>query len=131
MIDAPDVLRDYLLSKPTLTALIGTRLWAERIYPPTGYTPSQGGAIAFRSRGGAPDYSSALLGQSWQFKCYGANELAANAVYRALFDVLHDAKGGSIHSAHLDIAGQTLEEPTTGWPYVLCFYETIMLAQAA
>lgn len=132
MIDAPSILRTYLVAQPTLTALVGNRIWAELVYPPTGYRPSQGSAIVFRARGGDVDYSSALLRHSWQFKCYGQSEQAANAAYRALYDVLHDAQGSGILSAQLEIVGQTLTDPASAapWPYVLCFYETTMLAQA-
>ena len=131
MIDAPAILRGFLLSKTALTALTGTRIWAERFNPPDGYVPSEGSAIAFRARGGNVDYSRALLHNSWQFKCYGLDEGAANALYRTLFNVLDGAQGGGLHSALLEITGQTLREPTTNWPYVLCFFETWMLAQAA
>lgn len=131
MIDAPTILQTYLLSQTALIALTGTRIWKEHVTPPKGYTTAQGSAICFRARGGTVDYSRAVLGNSWQFKCYGASVGAANVLYRMLFDVLDDAKGSGIHMALLEIAGQTLIEPGTEWPYVLCFYETMMLAQAA
>jgi hypothetical protein len=131
MIDAPAILRTYLLSKTALTTLTGTRIWAERTNPPDGYKPSVGSAIAFRARGGNVDYASAVLRASWQFKCYGVDEAAANTLYRTLFNVLNDAQGGGFFTAQLENIGQTLREPDTNWVYVLCFYETFMLAQPA
>lgn len=134
MIDAPTVLQTYLLSKTALTTLTGTRIWKEHTTPPVGYKPSQGSAICFRARGGSVDYSRAMVSNSWQFKCYGDSVGSANVLYRTLFNVLDDTKGAGIHMALLEIAGQTLiESPSAGleWPYVLCFYETMMLAQAA
>lgn len=124
MIDAPAVIRDYLTSQSALTALTSTRIWAERATPMTGYAPIQGGAIAFRIRGGVPIYRGSLVSSSVQFKCYGANEAGANTVYRALFDVLHNTNGGAIKSAYMDILGQTLSEPNTTppWWFVLTFY---------
>lgn len=127
MIDAPDTLRDFLLTKTTITALIDTRIWAELDEPPVGYKPSQGGAIVFKARGGAPDTTGAILRNSWQFKCYGADVYAIRAVYRALADVLHDATlAGASFASGLEVAGQMLTEPRTNWPYMLSFFETWM-----
>lgn len=131
MIDAPAILRNYLLTRTALTALTGTRIWAERFNPPDGYMPSVGSAIAFRTRGGNVDYSRSVLTNSWQFKCYGVDETAANLLYRTLFAVLDDEKGLGFLMAELEIAGQTLQEQDTNWPYVLCYYQTLMLAQPA
>lgn len=134
MIDAPTVLLTFLQGQTALTTLTNTRIWKEHTTPPKGYQPSQGRAICFRARGPTVDYSRALLRTSWQFKCYGDSVGSANVLYRTLFDVLDDTKGAGIHSALLEIGGQTLiESPSAGveWNYVLCFYETLMLAQAA
>lgn len=126
MIDAPDVLRDYLLTKTAITTLVGTRIWAQMTYPPEGYKPSQGGAIVFKIRGGAPDYTSANLVLPWQFKSYGLSIYIASAIDRALADVLFDANGGGIISSRMEQAGQSIPEPQTDWPCILSFYETWM-----
>lgn len=131
MIDAADVLHDYLAAQASLTAVTGTRIWAQRNTPLPGYLPSQGGALVYRSRGGGVNYAGVLLRTSWQMKCYGADVYGADAVYRALFDVLHEAQGSGLRWAQLEIAGQPLDDPQTGWPYVLCFYETWMRVQPA
>jgi hypothetical protein len=129
MIDAPVVLRGFLAAQTPVSTMTGSRIWEERLYPAKGYVPAHGPAICFRSRGGRLDYSRALLTSSWIFKCYGQDEGEANALYRALVDVLDDAKTGGMDSALLEIAGQTFQEPLLDWTYVQCFFTTIMQAQ--
>lgn len=125
MIDASLILRTYLASQTPLTNLVSSRLWAERIVPLPDYKPHQGQAICFRSRGGPIDYGSQLLRISFQFKCYGLDEARAMTVYRRLFDALHDASYQEMAHARLEIAGQTLREPDTDWPFVLSFFGCI------
>lgn len=128
MIDAGAAIRTSLLTQTTLTSVISTRLWAERVTPLEGYVPAQGGAIAFRIRGGGTMYHNGLISPSVQFKCYGIDEKTANTVYRALFDTLHDKAFSSIRAAQCEVLGQTAQEPDTQWPYVLTFF-TIWLAR--
>lgn len=127
MIDEADVLRDFLVARPTLIPLVGTRVWAELTYPPKGYKPSDGEAIVFKARTGAADSTNALLRTSWQFKFYGATVPAAHLVYRTTADILFDAtlSGASFQSA-IEVGGQSIPEPETGWPVVLAFFETWM-----
>jgi hypothetical protein len=126
--DAESALRDYLLSKTDLTTLLaayGTSyaLFAGADVPGPGYTPAQGGAVCFKVRGGQPDYSDALLKPSIQLKCYGSSALIANQVYRALYDVLHNARGGSlVRWAQCEVLGQALSEQSTGWPFYLTYF---------
>ncbi len=121
MIDAPDVIRDFLVDQGTLTAVTGTRIWAEVPTPPPGYTPADGPGIAFMIRGGVVDYTGAVLIPSCQFKCYGEDEATAQSGYRALFDVLHEQRGEDIKFALMERPGQTLREPTN-WVFVLAYY---------
>lgn len=122
MIDAPAVIRSYLVTQTALTTLTGQRIWPERSRPIAGYKPADGGAIAFKIRGGQLLYSGQAASPSVQFKCYAADELGANAVYRALFDALNNKHGSGIKSAYAETLGQTLTEPETEWPFVLAFY---------
>ncbi len=122
MIDVPLAIRTYLVAQPSLTALTGQRIWAERAVPPAGYVPAQGGAIAYRLRGGNVTYET-LINPSVQFKCYGADEAVAQSVYRALVDVLHEPTGNRVFKQSLcEVLGQTLDEPDTGWVFVLTFF---------
>lgn len=127
MIDAPALMHDFLVAQPELTALTAGRIWAERAEPPTGYRPTDGPGLAFRIRGGEMDYSSALMRISTQFKCYGTDEAAANALYRTLVDVLHDNQHFQFLSNQIEVMGQTLYEQDKGWPYVLCFFSSRVL----
>jgi hypothetical protein len=120
MIDANATIKAALLANSALVALTGQRIWAARNLPPEGYTPSQGGAVGFRIRGGSTLYHGGLQYPSVQFKCYGATEIIANNVYRALYDALLVPSVG-IRSAVIEVLGQPAEEES-GWPFVLAFY---------
>lgn len=121
MIDTLQTLRAYLVSKSALTSQTSARIYAGKVYPPETYTPGQK-AICFNGRGGQLVYHSQTLRDSIQFKCYGANEVEAFALYRTLVDVLHDGQGLNIRSAQLEIAGYPLQEPETDWHYVLTYF---------
>lgn len=121
MIDSNAVIKAALLANAPLVALTGQRIWQARSMPAKGYRPADGGAIAFRTRGGGVLYNNALQFPSVQFKCWGLTEDVAQAVYLALFDALKTPTGG-IRSAVLEVLGQPAEEQDTGWPFVLTFY---------
>jgi len=128
MIDAGQVIRDYLLGDGALAALVGTRVYAERVVPPPDYAPSAGPCVVFRSRGGQVLAQGSVLAPSVQFKCYsGATdnpppEVVANTVYRALYDAIErDGGGRGVKSCAVEVLGQTLAEPDTGWTFVLTF----------
>lgn len=127
MIDAPEVLLTYLAAQTPLTVLTGSRIWPQRINPIEGYLPSDGHALAFRSRGGGTlDYSGAIFTQSWTFKAYGESEREADRLYRVLFDVLNEAKTSGLYRATLEVGGQSLQEPIVGWDYSLSYWTTLL-----
>lgn len=127
--DGPALVRAFLVAQASLTALTGQRIYAETATPPEGYDPGDGAAIAFRMRGGTEDESDALQYASFQFKCYGtganiwAQKISARQVARALHNVLQNAQSASWRGARRELLGQSLEEPATGWPYMLVFYQ--------
>jgi len=128
LVDIGSALRTFLLANSALYALTGNRIWTEVDTPPPGYTPADGGAVCVKVRGGKPENSDLLLYASLQCKCYGATQVAANAVYRALYGALHNTRaGGIIRWGQSEVLGQTLREPdTTGgspWWFVLAFFE--------
>lgn len=129
MVDLHAIVRAYLLTDATLVGLIGSRLYAGRDVPPVGYKPDDGACITFKVRGGGPDYDDALLNPSVQLKCYAESEAEAWALYRALYDHLHNAHTASILHAESDALGQLLEEPDTKWIFVLTFF-TVMVKQS-
>lgn len=131
MIDVQSAIRAVVVADSGLTALVNTRVFAGRDVPPTGTTPGDGACLTFKVRGGAGafrgrDYEDALIVPSVQFKCYGASELAAYQVYRALVDALHNAHDGTVLHAEETGVGQPLEEPDTEWRFVLSFFEVMV-----
>jgi len=122
LVDPHTTIRTFLAADATLTALTSTRIYAGRDVPPKGYKPSDGACVVFRVRGGAPDYDDALLNPSVQFKVYGEDEVAAFAVYQALYDRLHNGYSATILHAESEVLGQLLEEPDTEWRFVLAYF---------
>lgn len=127
MIDTSTAIRDFLLANVTLGSLTGTRIFAERDTPPEGYQPADGAALCLKRRGGGHDYEAVVLSPSYQFKCYGSDEAAANALYMALFEALNQQGNYLIKSAEQESQGQTLYEANTGWPFVLVYYRLQVL----
>jgi hypothetical protein len=112
-----------LEANTALVTLCGSRIYAGRDVPPPGYNPADGSAITFRVRGG-PGFTleNPTLVPSFQFKCYGATELAATTCYRTLVDALHDGYSADVLRGIQESVGQLLEEPGTEWPFVLVFF---------
>jgi hypothetical protein len=129
LIDDHVVLRNFLVDKAPLAALVGSRIFAGRDTPPVGYAPADGSCLVFARRGDAQDESGAFLQHSYQFKCYGGGEtdsaqiINANLVYRALYDVLNYRSSHLVAGGQREGGGQVLQEPDTLWPYVLAFYQ--------
>lgn len=121
MVDAPTVILNYLLAVSALTALTSTRIYAETRFPPPNYTPNDGSAICFARRGGNQDYEGVTLYPSYQFKIYGSTAAVANQAYRELHDALNHILTGAL-KGEMETLGQTLQEPDTGWFYVLAYY---------
>lgn len=134
MNDAATAIRNYLLADSALAALVGTRIYAERtVPPPDAYSPADGPCVVFRARGGRILAQGSVMAPSVQIKCYGGagtsttpSEMSANAVYRALYDAIERGDGFSgggngVKSCAMEVLGQTLSEPDTGWVFVLTF----------
>lgn len=121
-VDLLDVVRDYLLADGTIAGLVSTRVYAGRDVPPSGYAISDGPALTVRVRGGRMAYDDPLYVASVQTKCYGGTALAADTLYRAVFDRLHNGRNGNILHAEIEMLGQQLEEPDTEWPFTLAYF---------
>lgn len=126
MVDAPKAILDFLLDQEGLTNVVEGRIYAEAYDPAPGYTPADGQAICFKTRGGRQDYTGSVLLPSVQFKCYGETEVEANEAFRALYDALNDKASYEIKYAMLETLGQTLREPDTEWIYVLAFFSIMV-----
>lgn len=121
-VDVLDVVRDFLLADATVAGLVSTRVYAGRDVPPAGYAISDGPAITLRVRGGRMGYDDVLYIASLQIKCYGASERAADTLYRAVFDRLHNGHNEDLLHAEIETLGQQLEEPETEWPFTLAYF---------
>lgn len=120
MVDIEATLRTKLTANASLVSLVGSRIYAgEKL--PAGYKPSIGGAVLFKVNGGSVDYGPTLR-PTIQVQCYGLDESSARAVDRALFDALHELRGGSVLMVEADILGQMVADPETDWRYVLSYY---------
>ena len=126
MTDEAAVLRSELEADGVLADLISTRLWAETDVPASGYVPADGAAICFKLRGGSDDYTDGLQHDSFLFKCYGLTPLLAKGCYRALHAALQNKQAALIKWARREMIGQLLQEPETGWFYVLTAYKVMI-----
>lgn len=125
MIDAKNVVHSYLRAQSALTAIVGSRIYHERL--PEDFTIAQ--AVVFSRRGGVTNpYSPDLLEPSFQFKCYGSTAEDAEEVYRALYDALQGIENQTVGSDEIlsaieEVQGQDLRDPETDWPFVLTFFQ--------
>lgn len=119
MIDDIALVRTFLLADTALAALVGTRIYGNRQDTPQGYTPAgDGPAIVFFRRGGqGSDEERSTVHRSYTFKCYAATALAADQLYRALYDALDRGSSYAIVDAKEEAPGTLLEEPGTLWFY--------------
>lgn len=122
MIDALAVIRSHLLADSALVALIGTRLYAG-VALPQNYTPADGPAVLFNTRGGQDEYHRGTTRPSVQYRCYGATQADCTVVDRALYDALQDSPGVGVRTSIRETYPQLLEEPDTRWLYMLSGYD--------
>jgi hypothetical protein len=123
MIDVGASIHTHLVANVALYALTGERIWGEVEAPDADYdAATDGQAIAFKTRGGEPDSSDALLQPSVQFQCYGSDEIEANECYRALYAALHHKQGATVRWASCETLGVTLREPDSERIYVLTYF---------
>jgi len=132
LIDLPAAIRTHLLAEAAVVALTGTRIYAEEDTPPAGYKPgTDGTALCFRVRGGGPDFPDARLMPSVLFRCYAANKPDAQELYRALYAALHGHCGATVRYGQIDMLGETLTDPDTGFPFVLCAFRLAVVAESS
>lgn len=86
MVDTNIVIREYLISKASLTDLVEERIYAANPLPENATLP----AIAFFTRGGTSlSAVPTVVSPSVQFTCWADDALEARKIYRALYDVLN------------------------------------------
>lgn len=125
MIDIEATVRARLVANVALAALTGPRIYAS-VTLPAGYQPSLGPAVIFNVNGGSPDYAP-VLRPTLMFRSYGLTEAIARQTDRAVFDALHDYRGGAVMSVRNDVLGQLLAESDTQWRFVLSYYKAMLL----
>jgi hypothetical protein len=121
MIDHEAIVRTHLLTNTALVTLVSTRIYAGT-HLPDGYTPADGPAVVFATRGGNDAYSRATTVPSMQYRCFGATPTIARQVDRALYDALQDEAGVSVRTSIRDTYPQLLQDPETDWWYVFSGY---------
>lgn len=126
MIDTEATVRAYLAARPAISAVASTRVYMDTALP-AGYRIEDGPALLGGQRGGLQDFSSHIIRSSFQFRSYGQTAAKARELDRALFDALNDGRTKDIRYARMDVAGQLVREPQTGWNVVISFY-TIQIA---
>ena len=129
MVDANVVIREYLISKVSLTDLVDERIYAANPLPENVTLP----AIAFFVRGGTsiPEVPTIII-PSVQFNCWADDPIEARKIYRALYDVLNglgneeiviDAISYYIVLAREEVQGQDIQDvDIQGLWNVLTFY---------
>jgi hypothetical protein len=136
--DTNAVIRAYLVSRPLLTAVVGTNIYCPRL-PANATLP----AISFFTRGGRDNpYIPDLATISVQFDCWAKDSatekgaIVARNVYRKLYDELQGLQDASIvigattyyiKSAIEEVSGQDLVDDTVpNYFRTLTFFEFIV-----
>ena len=92
--DTNTVIKSYLDTCTTLTALVSTRIYCPRL-PENATLP----AVSFFIRGGtSTPYIPGIPSPSVQFDCWANNPIKARQVYRALYDNLQGIENVNIGS---------------------------------
>jgi hypothetical protein len=108
-------------------AMNAYQFFADVIEPPDGYKPHDGIGICFKVRGGTDGDPSVLMHPSFQFKIYGADEVACRAAARTLHDNFNEKADGNILAVYRETMPVTLKEPEEpNWTYALVFYKVMV-----
>lgn len=114
--DTNKIVRDYLITCGTLTALVGgatPRIYCPRL-PENCAWPAGEGALSFFTRGGvSTPYIPGIPEPSVQFDCWASDPIIARKIYRRLYDNLQGIQNIAvgayqIMSAIEEVQGQDL-----------------------
>ena len=129
--DTNSIIRAYLVTCITLTALVSTRIYCPRL-PEKATLP----AVSFFTRGGpSTPYIPGLPEPSVQFDCWADNPIDAREVYRALYDNLQGIQNITVGSykilgAQEEVQGQDLVDvEIPNYFRVLTFFSFIIKAE--
>ncbi len=124
MVDVLKAIRGFLLADATLAALVSTRVFVGPL-PKSEAASMPRAAVTIRMSGGPEERSYVeVVQQRIDVFCYGANELGAVAVQRAVWDALKYINREVQDSILLHAAQPTgaigpLEDPDGHWPMVV------------
>ena len=133
MIDVNAVLRAYLITLSALTDETGDQVYAVGL--PEGFAETEATkAVAFDIISGAPQFVTPTQDLNIEFRCYGATDIEARAVYGALHDALHGKENVLMGTTRLwwayeIFAGRDYKDDETNYPFVLCEYQLRMATQ--
>jgi hypothetical protein len=101
--DENTIIRTFLLSQASLTALVSQRIFCPRL-PENTALP----AIGFFARGGNTNpFTKSIKSPSVQFDCWGTTPIEARSLYLALFDVLQGVGGFYAHYVPVVVGANT------------------------
>lgn len=135
MVNPIEKMRACLLADSAITDITtADRIWGGRRTPPEteNYAPQQGGAICFALDGGVGNYGHTVISPRFMFKVYAADDVAAMALYRAVFDrIFHN--GGECGCMNTNLESGPIDGVETqvpgDWPFVLFFMRASMKAR--
>jgi len=129
--DTNSVIRAYLVTCGTLTALVGTRIYCPRL-PENATLP----AVSFFTRGGtSTPYIPGIPEPSVQFDCWADNPIDARNVYNKLYDNLQGIQNITVGaykilSAIEEVQGQDLvDSEIPNYFRVLTFFSIMVRAE--
>lgn len=132
--DTNSIIRAYLVTCGTLTALIGGA--TPRIYCPRLPENTTLPALGFFTRGGSSTpYIPGIVTPSVQFDCWDDDPIDARKVYRALYDVLQGIQNVTVGaymilSAIEEVQGQDLVDiEVPNYFRTLCFFSIMIRAE--
>ena len=129
--DTDKIIRAYLVTCGTLTALVSTRIYCPRL-PENATLP----AVSFFTRGGtATPYIPGIPEPSVQFDCWADNPIDAREVYRTLYDNLQGIQNVTVGSYKIlsaieEVQGQDLVDvEIPNYFRVLTFFSFMIKAE--
>lgn len=130
MIDVDLVIRNWLLTRTLLRAVLAPDRIIADTELPAGFTLAMAPVLLFSVRGGLQHYTSRVLMPSVQFQCIDETLAEARLLSRVLYSAINDGSGTGILSCRLEVMPQPF--PTeAGWPRMLAYYAFMLSNPAA
>lgn len=131
--DSNVLLRKWILSKPSITALLGTNVGGSVYIGDLvkGYNPDLGLAVQIINVGGQTEPETFISNDRKQVRVWGGVEkgLDCKQLYLEIRKQIHGATNvavpgaGYVMSCLEAVSGQDITDPDTGWATVLGFFQ--------